>query len=245
MACRNPQTTNWRPKRAARDGWDDSEYTRRMTHLLAAIDMGLQRPRTPATSAQGRRRAPCHEAGGRYPDADSDGDGVRNADDCEPHDRYSFPGANEHCDGIDNDCDGTVDFGTRALRLRPGDAETSAPTAVLGPGRDPLTLSFRIHIDGQANRTIEWVGDGVGYATNFVEAINFRVWCWYRMPQDHETQNRDSHCPPLDARRLGPSTRTEESDARVVLYLDGVRYNPATLPTSSTPWTSPRPTTSD
>ena len=113
--------------------------------------MGLQRPepagdlRLKAGGAHATKRAADD------PDADSDSDGVRNADDCEPHDRYSFPGTNEHCDSIDNDCDGTVDFGTRALTCDPGCAATSAPTAVLGPERNPLTLSFRIRIDGQAN----------------------------------------------------------------------------------------------
>ena len=105
---------------------------------------------------------------------------------------------------------------------------TSAPTAVLGPGRDPLT-SRSDRIDGQANRTIEWVGDGVGYAANFVEAINFPRLVL--VPEDasktHETQNRDSLLPARwthVALVLQPGT--EESDARVVLYLDGVRYNP-------------------
>ena len=116
MACLEiPKPQNWRPKRAARDGWDDSEYTRRMTHLLSLLlTWGCSAPE-PAGNLR-LKAGDAHHATKRAaddPDADSDGDGVRNADDCEPHDRYSFPGANGHCDGIDNDCDGTVDFGTR------------------------------------------------------------------------------------------------------------------------------------
>ena len=45
-----------------------------------------------------------------YPDCvDTDGDGVSYADgDCDPWNPYIFPGAEELCDGIDNDCDGIV-----------------------------------------------------------------------------------------------------------------------------------------
>ena len=40
---------------------------------------------------------------------DADGDGVAAADDCDDADPDVFPGADEVCDGIDNDCDGLVD----------------------------------------------------------------------------------------------------------------------------------------
>ncbi len=42
---------------------------------------------------------------------DSDGDGVRNGDDCAPDNADVHPDAGEICDGIDNNCDGTVDEG--------------------------------------------------------------------------------------------------------------------------------------
>ena len=44
------------------------------------------------------------------------------------------------------------------------------------------------------------------------------------MPQDHETQNRDSLLPARWTHMwsFNPEPRV---DARVVLYLDGVRYN--------------------
>jgi len=41
--------------------------------------------------------------------ADDDGDGWPNAVDCHILDMNSFPGAPETCDGVDNDCDGSVD----------------------------------------------------------------------------------------------------------------------------------------
>jgi hypothetical protein len=44
--------------------------------------------------------------------ADTDGDGYVDApcgDDCGPTDPYTYPGADELCDGVDNDCDALVD----------------------------------------------------------------------------------------------------------------------------------------
>ena len=40
---------------------------------------------------------------------DADGDGVPAADDCDDGNATVFPGAEEVCDGVDNDCDGVVD----------------------------------------------------------------------------------------------------------------------------------------
>jgi len=42
---------------------------------------------------------------------DNDGDGFTSDVDCEDLDSTIFPGASEACDGVDNDCDGTVDNG--------------------------------------------------------------------------------------------------------------------------------------
>lgn len=42
---------------------------------------------------------------------DADGDGVVDYDDCAPYDPGRFPGHAEVCDGVDNDCDRSVDEG--------------------------------------------------------------------------------------------------------------------------------------
>lgn len=40
--------------------------------------------------------------------SDFDGDGYRNREDCAPADPLVYPGALERCNGVDDDCDGTV-----------------------------------------------------------------------------------------------------------------------------------------
>ncbi len=43
------------------------------------------------------------------PGVDEDGDGYDSDVDCDDHDYQVWPGAPELCDGLDNDCDGTID----------------------------------------------------------------------------------------------------------------------------------------
>ena len=40
---------------------------------------------------------------------DFDGDGYASNEDCDDSDGSVYPGANELCDGVDNDCDGAID----------------------------------------------------------------------------------------------------------------------------------------
>jgi hypothetical protein len=65
---------------------------------------------------------------------DADGDGIPVGEDCDDTDADSYPGAEELCDGRDNDCDGEADEGleTTAFPDRDGD----------GYGDDAEALSF-------------------------------------------------------------------------------------------------------
>jgi hypothetical protein len=47
--------------------------------------------------------------GGGSADPDDDGDGVPASEDCDDLDGTAYPGAEERCDGRDNDCDGEID----------------------------------------------------------------------------------------------------------------------------------------
>ncbi|MFH1466885.1 MAG: MopE-related protein [Pseudomonadota bacterium] len=52
---------------------------------------------------------PKEDSGGPPDAADADGDGYTTVEDCDDDDAAVHPGASELCDGVDNDCDGTVD----------------------------------------------------------------------------------------------------------------------------------------
>ncbi len=54
---------------------------------------------------------------------DADGDGVAGADDCDDSDPAVGPGAEERCNGIDDDCDGEVDEGVLAAFLVDADGD--------------------------------------------------------------------------------------------------------------------------
>jgi hypothetical protein len=56
-------------------------------------------------------------------DADDDQDGIAAPDDCDDADPGVFPGADEICDGVDQNCDGTVDEGVTSEWFRDEDAD--------------------------------------------------------------------------------------------------------------------------
>jgi len=84
------------------------------------VDGGWVCPDIPFVEICGQEELECFWFSGvedtdndEYPDfcdPDDDGDGFDDVDDCEPLDPESFPGAEEFCDGVDNDCNGVSDY---------------------------------------------------------------------------------------------------------------------------------------
>ena len=54
---------------------------------------------------------------------DGDGDGVSATEDCDDSDPMVFPGADEACDGADNDCDGIIDEGVKVTQFVDNDGD--------------------------------------------------------------------------------------------------------------------------
>ena len=109
------------------------------------------------------------------PAPDADGDGFTEDDDCDDTDINVFPGATEHCNGIDDDCDGAIEegglvtvdgmdtFGTIQAAL---DAAQDGSTVIVCPATwnerlwidDAITLRSR---DGSLTTTVDAQGNGI------------------------------------------------------------------------------------
>ena len=63
---------------------------------------------TPGSTPGGAYSMEITTGGGATEGSDGDGDGVTNCTDCDDANVTVYPGAPELCDGLDNDCDGTV-----------------------------------------------------------------------------------------------------------------------------------------
>ncbi|MCP4804148.1 MAG: hypothetical protein GY913_20080 [Proteobacteria bacterium] len=63
------------------------------------------------------------DSGGIVTDEDTDGDGVNDDEDCAPEDATIYPGAEEICDGVDNDCDDEIDEDVMETYYRDADAD--------------------------------------------------------------------------------------------------------------------------
>ena len=146
-----------------------------------------------------------HEEESLYADADGDGfgdpdrplaacgeqPGVDNADDCDDSDPALNPEAEEVCDEVDNDCDGTVDAVDGASvcdascgpveivarqsyspnRAEPGQVELATPVAMQIPRQLPLSAgcalvqraSLRIETDARRAIKCDYIGLGTQY----------------------------------------------------------------------------------
>lgn len=79
--------------------------------------------------------------------ADADGDGFDTRTDCDDSDAYTYPGATEFCDAVDNDCDGySDDDGTISWEDNYG--IMSDMTSTLSTGADLAATELTIAEDG-------------------------------------------------------------------------------------------------
>ncbi len=68
---------------------------------------------------------------------DADGDGTLEAEDCDDGDATIYPGADELCDGVDNDCDGDIDEGLTAIYYLDLDGDGFGNDALAEAACDP------------------------------------------------------------------------------------------------------------
>lgn len=71
---------------------------------------------------------------------DEDGDGVPAEEDCDDADATVFPGADEVCDGRDNDCDGQAEAGAEVSWRAAGGSWTDASAWFAGPDAEMVPL---------------------------------------------------------------------------------------------------------
>ncbi len=117
-------------------------------------------------------------------DTDSDGDGATDSADCADADSTVFPGATELCDGVDNDCDGTIDetaptwypdtdgdgFGNRSA----GVASCTAPRGYLAEGTDCDDRSAAVN--PAALETCDGADDDCDGSVDESDAVDAATW---------------------------------------------------------------------
>lgn len=101
---------------------------------------------------------------------DADGDGFVAAEDCRDNDAASFPGAEEICDAVDNDCDGEIDNGVLLNWYIDADADGfGGPIEVQGcevPASGALEFNdcddFNNRVNPEALEVCDGVDSGMG-----------------------------------------------------------------------------------
>jgi hypothetical protein len=152
-------------------------------------------------------------------DLDDDNDLVADGDDCEPKNPKIHPGADEVCDGKDNDCSGVADDGFADLSCGQGECFHTVPACVGGVPQacNPFEGAAAESCDGKDNDCDGLVDEDLGETTcGLGECLHTVPKCIEGVPQicdpkegaspQEECDGKDNDCDGLIDEGLGSTT---------------------------------------
>jgi hypothetical protein len=144
---------------------------------------------------------------------DADGDGAHEGEDCDDNDATRFPGNPEICDGVDNDCDGSLpyeeaDADADGVMICESDCDDNA--AYNFPGNTEICDGLDNDCDGELGTDAGWTMDRTNAYTDARDATS-AGWTFgpYVTPTEDIT---------IDKYEMALSSPAGDSDAKLVLY---------------------------
>ncbi len=142
---------------------------------------------------------------GPPPPTDSDGDGVADDDDCAPLDPLIFPGAEEVCNGDDDDCDEEIDEDMADLICGEGVCQSTVPACAFGVpvtcvvkdlATEEVCDALDNDCDGEIDEGFEVLTCGVGACENTIYSCQegTETSCVPLEPDDETCNGIDDDC---------------------------------------------------
>ena len=189
--------------------WANSQLVRTVFNIQNEVSEVWELELQEVTDPRGRMMLPPLDS---VPEVDADGDGVTvNDGDCDDDDPLVFPGAEEQCNGRDNDCNGYIDGGAYFSGLEcvgavwletedPNDCEIdpdtySVETPPFAEGHfqelgDASGRWLTNELNGSISSIVQdsWGGDNDAYHVTFPQAgILFVTLSWDDGGEDYDT----------------------------------------------------------